>query len=76
MKNCVTLFLIFFSLLLQGHEKPWKVTGQFTYTDNKPLSCHLFCSLSLLQETFDIETLRDDFYEEEMEIFLLNKKEN
>ena len=66
MKKILLLTLLFF-LPLFAHEKPWKVTGSFMYSEGRPLECHLFTSMALIQETFDIETLRDDFYSEEME---------
>jgi len=67
MKNYLILFFLFFSSLLNASEKPWQVSGQFTYEYNKPLACEIFCSLALLQETFDLEMLEDGFYETEME---------
>ena len=54
-------------LPLTAHEKPWKVTGSFMYSEGRALECQLFTSLALIQETFDIETLRDDFYSDDME---------
>ena len=63
----VFFIIIFLVLPLSAHEKPWKVTGSFMYSEGRALEAHLFTSLSLIQETFDIETLRDDFYSVEME---------
>ena len=54
MKNFVILYFVFLCFFLQGEEKPRKVTGAFIYSGNKPLSCYITCSLSLLHETFDV----------------------
>ncbi len=58
--------IMFLAVSLSAHEKPWKVTGQIMITEGKPVECYLFCSLSLIQETFGFSLLRDDIYEAEM----------
>ena len=64
-KFLTACIIILFSLQdLKAHEKPWKVNGLFLNSENKPLECHIFCSLSLLSETLNFDFLNNETYNE------------
>lgn len=62
-----------------AHKEPAKISGLAIYDDSRPLEVHIFCSLSLLQENFEMDFLGVDLYHErqadQLKKFLLKEKD-
>ena len=81
MRFIIIMYANIFLLLnfAMAHKEPAQISGLAMFDDLRPLEVHVFCSLPLLQETFEMDFLGVDLYYESQEDlikkFILDKKD-
>ncbi|MCM8535303.1 MAG: hypothetical protein NE334_05150 [Lentisphaeraceae bacterium] len=61
-----------------AHKEPAKISGMAIYDDSRPLEVHIFCSLPLLQENFELDFLSEFYHtnhEEKLEAAIKKNKD-
>ena len=61
-----------------AHKEPAKISGLAIYDDSRPLEVHIFCSLPLLQENFELDYLSEFYHtnhEEKLEATIKKNKD-